>query len=245
MANETCQGEPLSIVLRAADWLPKREWDAARALDKKEYLTRAAEIAVHYKNNMSLRGVDVRGENFRPINPAYRRDKAAGKPLDPHFADSRVVKLLRGTGNVRKGTIVLWWSHGWGKIMGFHAYRHGPRSLPVRNAIGFDPATLLKVKNRSIAFWNGLKRAGAAHARTVERIEEPDLPAHRPLVDAPRIKTPGITIEEADPARILHSERGVSFGAEAGRTDRSFGTQKRPTDYRTGHRRVLIDFEDR
>lgn len=214
--------EPLSIELEAATWVPRREWEMANVAMRKDYLTRVCEIAVFYKNNMSLRGIGVDGDPFVPVKPKSRPDRATGKPIDPHFKESRVVRLLRASANVRNGRVTLWWSHGWGQIMGYHAYRHGPRALPVRNAIGFDRASLLKVKNRARLYWDALRRAGLSLARLTEKIEhgelqaapEPIAPANAPpsvLQNPP----PGRPKVELHRAPITHVERGVGVGVRA------------------------------
>lgn len=208
--------QPLSIVLDAANWLPRREWERANIATRKEYLTRVCEIAVFYKNNMSLRGIDVDGEEFTPIKPQFRKDHATGAPIDPHYKKSRVIRLLRASAHVRSGRVTLWWSHGWGRIMGIHAYSNGIR-LPVRNAIGFDRASLLKVKNRARLFWDAMRRAGNELARLTDKIEHGELQAAPEPVEpegAPESvltnPKPGKRFVDLVTAPIHHVELGVT-----------------------------------
>lgn len=66
-----------------------------------------------------------------------RPDGAEGPPLNPHNRQSRSQKWLRAT--PAKGHVTIWWSHGWGKILGYHAEGVVIGAFK-RDVIGLTPA---------------------------------------------------------------------------------------------------------
>lgn len=116
-------------------------------------------------------GIDIWGNKFQPV----KRSWGDSTPLLPHGKGSRTYRLLSLNSTARGAT--LFWKHGggresWSKILGYHAYQHGPRNLPVRNEIGLSPRSVEAVMARS-AEWQAGYEAGkeASQAAPVSRAE--------------------------------------------------------------------------
>lgn len=124
------------------DRYPKGDlWDSATEAERKGYWRKLGELGIARKRWELNRGLDVDGKQMIPVQQP-RPDGADGPPLSPHTAGSRSQKWLRATAG--KSHVTIWWSHGWGRILGYHAdgvvigaYR--------RDVIGLTPAGLKKV----------------------------------------------------------------------------------------------------
>lgn len=138
------RGEPLNIRLTAPEWSPPG-YDSAPAERKRRWWMVLGHAALIVKRAEILRGVGVLG----PLLPVKRRK--GGPPLIPHGVSSRTYRLLA----LRVGSdgATLFWYGGWKTILGYHAYKHGPRSLPVRDTIGISPGGRRKVMSRALAEW--------------------------------------------------------------------------------------------
>jgi hypothetical protein len=140
-------------------------WDQAPAGVRSAVLARLGDYAKSLKLAELRKGVGTSGGPLAPVR--YRRpDGAKGPPLSPHQADSRAQKWLRATPGSSAGTITLWWSHGWGQILGYHA-RGEVRGAPVRDVIGLTPADLDKFHARARREW---KAASGTSAKPVAQV---------------------------------------------------------------------------
>lgn len=155
-------GDANSFTLPVAQWVGPREWAAVHPQRRESTLAFVAGRAQYLKHRELARGVGVDGKKLAPVKPSSRPDGATGRPLDPHYGDSRVVRLMRAS--VGKGHVTIWWGSGWGKILGYH--RDGAGHLPVRDVIGLTPSDLRKLQLDTVIFWQsrGMLRP-AAHVR--------------------------------------------------------------------------------
>jgi hypothetical protein len=131
--------ETASVQLRAAFW--KQVGTAALRLKRKEILA----------------GIDVWGKKLQPV----KRTWGDPTPLIPHGEESKTYRLLTLTYSAQ-GATLYWRSSGsrvsWPTILGYHAYRHGPRSLPVRNEIGLSPRSIQHLTGEAKGIWRGIAR---------------------------------------------------------------------------------------
>lgn len=111
--------------------------------------------ALAVKRREVAAGIGADGEPLLPV----KREKG-GPPLIPHGEGSRTYRLLAL--NYRATGATLFWRGGggresWPTILGYHAYRHGPRSLPVRNTIGISPDGTRQIMAEGEAWQAGYK----------------------------------------------------------------------------------------
>ena len=111
--------------------------------------------ALAVKRREILDGIGADGEDLQPV-----RRTEGGPPLIPHDARSRTYRLLSLSARANGAT--LFWRAGggrtsWPTILGYHAYMHGPRSLPVRNTIGISPEGRRAIAVESEAWRAGYK----------------------------------------------------------------------------------------
>jgi hypothetical protein len=146
-----------AIKLDAAGWVDAKAWKAATATQRKKYLNAVADAAKSLKRSELRRGIGVDGDALLPVKPSSRKDGADGKPLDPHYGQSRVIRWLRSTIGAASGTVTLWWSHGWGRILGYHAEGR-VLGAPIRNVIGLSPASRRKLKQQARTIWGSITK---------------------------------------------------------------------------------------
>jgi hypothetical protein len=148
--------EPLNIRLTGQEWEPAGpEWARASEADRRAYWRRLGEIALEVKRREIRRGIGIDGKKLKPVKPESRPDGAKGPPLIPHYAESRTINLLDVRTTASAATL-YWKGHGrtsWAKILGYHAYKHGARALPVRNTIGISPAGRKKIARDARDWW--------------------------------------------------------------------------------------------
>lgn len=94
-----------------------------------------------------LRAIGSDGDSLVPV-----KRRVGGPPLIPHGVSSRTYRLLDRT--VYADGATLFWRGGWKTILGYHAYKHGSRRLPVRNAIGISPAGRKRAMRAALSDWN-------------------------------------------------------------------------------------------
>lgn len=146
-----------NFTISGADYEPTdTTWSFASESEKRAYWKRLGELAVEAKRWELRRGIDVNGRRFAPVRPASRTDGAAGPALSPHQAESRFQRLLRMVGTAQQCT--LFWSHGWARYVKYHAYRMGPRTLPVRDAVGLSPGRQRWVREGARLWWSNRHR---------------------------------------------------------------------------------------
>jgi hypothetical protein len=137
-----------------ADWLPEG-FEAAPAALRAAALKQLGTLAVAELRRQLRAGKDAHGGKLQAIR--HRRpDGAQGPPLSPHQAGSRFQKWARFA--VASGHVTVFWSHGWAKIVGAHAFpraRKGGWSLPVRDVVGLAPAGRRRVKAQLDTWWAG------------------------------------------------------------------------------------------
>lgn len=148
--------EPLNIRISGPAFEPADPlWHVATPRERLDYWDRVGEIALEVKKAEIRRGIGKNGRKLKPVKMRYRKDGATGPPLIPHVEESRTIRLLAAHPMVN-GVTLYWKSDAgksWRRILGYHAYKHGPRSLPVRNTIGITPAGLKAIARRSRAEW--------------------------------------------------------------------------------------------
>jgi hypothetical protein len=121
------------------------------------------------KRDEIRRGVGADGAKLLPVKPTSRPDGATGKPLDPHYAESRTYRLLAAHQSA-DGVTLFWRGHGrqsWTTILGYHADGL-VRGAPVRDTIGISPAGRRKIKDSLRSYWKASQarkpKAGAGTA---------------------------------------------------------------------------------
>lgn len=169
-----------SIVLAVPEPPPTDiAWKWASEAVRLQYYKHAADIALSLKQKEIRKGVDVDGKPLRPVQRASRPDGATGPPLTPHYAESRTRKWLRASIGIKAGTVTLWWSHGWGTILGYHA-RKEVIGAPERNVIGLTSADEAKFNAEMRAYWRRVQGGGRIPTpptpRTPTRPRTPTLP---------------------------------------------------------------------
>ena len=128
---------PLSAVFDFPEGLSKALANAP--LEKRKEFWKILGIeANRLKHEEVLRGIDRYGNKFQPV----KRKLGNLTPLVPHGEKSRTYYLLNLNSRANGG--ILYWKSGGGReslehYSGYHAYRHGPRSLPVRDEFWLSP----------------------------------------------------------------------------------------------------------
>ena len=186
-----------NIQLRDRGLEPKdAAWKAAGADARKLFWQRVADYTLSVKRDEIRRGIGVDGDQFLPVKKASRPDGATGKPLDPHYAESRTYRLL-ASHVTASGATIFWRAHGrvsWTTILGYHADGM-VIGAPVRDTIGLSKAGWKKVAGEAKQLWQRQTR-GASPAGS------PPRPAPEPpprLVRSPR-PTPAAPVLAPVPA---------------------------------------------
>jgi hypothetical protein len=180
-----------NIRFNLADYLPATAIAAARPDQVRAAITQLGQFAYYAKQDEIRRGIGVDGKPFKPVKPASRPDGAKGKPLDPHYADSRTMRLL-AVHEDGKGVTLFWRGHGrksWTTILGYHADGL-VRGAPVRDTIGLSPRGRAKVAERFGQYWANVQRRSKARAGNLKgkggkREPEPAPPKEAPAPPAP------------------------------------------------------------
>jgi hypothetical protein len=138
--------------LQVASWIPPREWAAAPDRVRDRWLDGVCDLAASAKRRQVRLGIGSDGRPLPAVKPSSRPDGATGKPLDPHFGGSRSVKWLRAVPGRKAGTVTLYWSHGFGRILGYHA-RGEVIGAYIRDIIAFPPSIERTLKADARALW--------------------------------------------------------------------------------------------
>ncbi len=204
---------PNTLTLDARGWIDPREWAASPWLHA-PYLAEMARVAREAKQRQVLRGVGSDGQPLEPrIRP--RADGATGKPLTPHRTESRTYKWVRASVSRAKGTVSVFWSHGWQKILTYHAEGRVIGTYK-RDVIGFPPGVLAWLKGRGRRVW--------AELRDGRRPIREDVPARLILPPAmpaiPRVVpfVPRATVSAFDTFRSDAERDAYARALAAGRT---------------------------
>lgn len=116
---------------------------------------------LYLKRQEILKGLDKWGAKFLPV----KRKWGVKVPLIPHSETSRTYDLL-SLNSSAYGATLFWRAGGgkepWSKVLGYHAYKHGPRSLPVRNVFGLSPESEKQLMVQSEIWESGFKAGLAA-----------------------------------------------------------------------------------
>jgi hypothetical protein len=183
MANTA---EPLNIRLAGPEFEPTDpRWRLAGHAERLAYFRKLGEIALEVKKAEIRRGISRTGRKLKPVKMQYRKDGATGPPLIPHVDESRTIRLLAAHAMVTG--VTLFWrpdaGRSWRRILGYHAYKHGPRSLPVRNTIGITPKGQQTIARRAKAEWDA--QQGELFMPPAPEPGPPPLPGLRPTPAAP------------------------------------------------------------
>jgi hypothetical protein len=143
--------EPKNIPLKGLFPLPKG-LDTAPVDIRGRFWKWLGSVALRLKRDEISEGIDRFGNKFLPV----RRKWGEPTPLLPHGLASRTYRLLTYNWSAQAAT--LYWKSGggresWPTILGYHAYKHGPRSLPVRNPIGLSPRSVRALEEQAQAIW--------------------------------------------------------------------------------------------
>lgn len=136
------------------------EWDRASVADRKAYLKRLGEIAMERKHWELDRALDANTGEKMPARQKPREDGADGPVLTPHNRQSRSHRYMRMSAG--SGHVTIWWSHGWGTVLGYHADGVVIGAYK-RDVIGLTPAGERKVAREALDWWrrNHPKRKAA------------------------------------------------------------------------------------
>lgn len=155
----------LNIRLSGPEWEPPG-YATATLEDRAWHWQNLGRIALRVKQGEVKAGFGADGKKLKKVKPSSRKDGAKGPPLVPHVEDSRTYRLLAV--HVGDGFVTLYWKgHGrksWSTILGYHAYKKGPRSLPVRNTIGISPKGRRAIRAESFRDWKARMDARAKAA---------------------------------------------------------------------------------
>lgn len=159
---------------------PADEWEAASAADRKAYLRRLGEIAMERKHWELDRALDANTGERMPARQKPRDDGADGPVLTPHNRQSRSHRYMRASAGAKHVTI--WWSHGWGTILGYHADGVVIGAYK-RDVIGLTPAGERKVAREALDWWrrNHPKKKAAAKPKAPPRPPRDEAPARVPI----------------------------------------------------------------
>lgn len=157
-------------------------------------------------------GIDIWGNKFQPV----KRSWGDSTPLLPHGKGSRTYRLLSLNSTARGAT--LFWKHGggresWSKILGYHAYQHGPRNLPVRNEIGLSPRSVEAVMARS-AEWQAGYEAGKEASQAAQAAEPAKKVQRKPRVVSEKILEERARLAKAREERKAAKEAEMAAKAE-------------------------------
>lgn len=132
---------------------PAEPWGRASSRDRAAAMRFARDSAEGLLKGQVRLGIGRDGKPLKAVKAASRPDGADGKPLDPHYGESRTVRWLRSSAGLATRGVTLWWSHGWGRILGYHAegarLMRGGKAvgrLPVRDVRGLSPANERKLR---------------------------------------------------------------------------------------------------
>lgn len=151
--------EPKNIPLNGLIRVP-RELADAEITHRAKFWKLLGHAALLLKRAEILDGIDRWGHRLQPI----KRKWGDRTPLLPRGEPSRTYRLLSLNSSARGAT--LFWKRGggreaWPTILGYHAYKHGPRRLPVRNVIGLSPRSVDKLMSET-EMWQAGYAAGLA-----------------------------------------------------------------------------------
>lgn len=154
------------------------EWAGITDARKREALNVYAERVVARKHWELDRALDADTGEKMPARQKPREDGASGPVLTPHNRQSRSHRYLRTS--VGKSHVTVWWSHGWGKILGYHADGVVIGAYK-RDVIGLTPAGERKVMRELLDWWRRVKPKGKSKPPPTPRPEKDDRPARQPI----------------------------------------------------------------
>jgi hypothetical protein len=158
-----------AIVLSAADCgapVDSLGWRTAPASQREAFLREAGRVAVELLRGQLARGLDKDGRRMPPRKVRRLPDGARGPVLSPHQAASRAQKWIRVA--VGRGHVTLYWSHGFGRIIGFQGDGL-VKGAPARDVRGLSPRSMAELQAHMGRWW------AARSARAVGRSAGPIL----------------------------------------------------------------------
>jgi len=188
------------------DTLPAAdEWAAASVADRKAYLKRLGQLAMERKHWELDRALDAETGEKMPARQRPRDDGANGPVLTPHNRQSRSHSYMRMS--VGGAHVTIWWSHGWGTILGYHAIGVVIGAYK-RDVIGLTPAGERKVAREALDWWrrNHPKRKAKAASKPKREPARPErAPAGVPVQRRPGPRPIG---ERPGPQPTMHARPG-------------------------------------
>jgi len=161
--------EPKNIPLKGLFKLPI-ELDSVSVQHRAKFWKILGEQALGLKQKEILSGIDRWGQSLKPV----KRKWGDPTPLLPHGKQSRTYRLL--SVNVTAQGATLYWRQGfrvpWPRILGYHAYQHGKRALPVRNVLGLAPLSVEKLVQQT-EMWKAGYEAGLEAAKSAKAVVTP------------------------------------------------------------------------
>jgi hypothetical protein len=147
-----------SLTLDVSSWVPADEWGRADERTRHAYLDECCRLARRAKEAQVLRAQGADGAKLEK-RKRPRPDGAKGPVLAPHRTESRTYKWVRCSPAKKRGAVVLWWSHSWGRVVGYHAGGKVP-GAPVRDVIGFPIGVLNRLKSDARSWWRNRRVTG-------------------------------------------------------------------------------------
>ena len=183
--------DPNTLVIQASDWVPQGQWRRASRRDKQRYLDGMEPKIKRQK----LRQIEKsQGANARQLaaRKRARPDGADGPVLAPHNDTSRSEKWIRTAVSVNRGTVAVYWSHGWNRILGYHRAGEGRYgAVPIRNIIDFPKYMLNQLAADGAQYWREIQASKARDKPPVPAQQQPFAqPARRAPVGRPQAARP-------------------------------------------------------
>jgi len=154
------------------------EWEGITEALKRQVLVRYAELIKERKHWELDRALDAETGEKMPARQKPRPDGASGPVLTPHNRQSRSHRYMRHS--VGKAHVTIWWSHGWGTVLGYHADGVVIGAFK-RDVIGLTPAGVRKVDRQIQDYWRRVKPKAKPKPPTTPRREKDDTPARQPI----------------------------------------------------------------
>lgn len=195
--------EATNIRLTGVDFEPRGTlWALAGESLRRAYWRHVADFAMDTKRREIRAGIGKDGRKLKPVKKTSRPDGAKGPPLIPHYATSRTQRNLAKSSTASSAT--LFWRGGWARILGYHAYKHGARALPVRNTIGISPKGLRAIAQDGRDWWDRQNRVSTPPAPK---------PAPRPTTPRPApVPKPGVAAKPLPAPRFVPSPAASLHG---------------------------------
>lgn len=149
------------------------DWAGITEAQKKAALKVYAERIVARKHWELDRALDAESGQKMPARQKPRDDGADGPVLTPHGRQSRSHRYIRTS--LGKSHVTVWWSHGWGTVLGYHADGVVIGAYK-RDVIGLTPAGERKVARELLDWWRRTRKSKPKPAPKVGPAGKPPVP---------------------------------------------------------------------